>query len=202
MRRKAVLTITQSAFLLLFLLLSLGINATQSRHVKTPADKRAALEPASENMVSMLLLPDNRSPIHVVQAEGALVRLESDDGMAYGFAARIVSKRGVHVQVTMYRIGQVRQGDDVTGETLLEVGHFDLQKGAPIATRADGLQVPLALRLLDVNKGKRPANPMHPDDGGIGGIGFGQCCVNCDGLQTCACMVEADCAWCCSDACC
>jgi hypothetical protein len=182
--------------------------AAESHHTSLLQSYMGPQEPKT---VRIKLIRNNGGTVVVSQSVGNMILLKLES-RRFGLVVGVDDGRSA-VSITLVRI------EDTNHERLglaTELETFQINGESP--TRPDTLDFPLSIMMersgdaplsdasaVGFRKAERTAAPSQSLPRTAYADLFqdtGSCCVTCEGMQSCACAVEADCGSCCAPRCC
>ncbi len=146
--------------------------------------------------ITLKLTMPNGTWIRVTEQDGGLITMRRDKRVLTLAPQIVEDNRAV---ITIRLLANTDQGSRALFEKSIEVGRRSrypslrelAQEGLSFDLTVEGIQIGQIARST-LEPSVFPQGPDQP----------ATCCVSCDGVQTCACAVEATCGSCCSGPCC
>ena len=172
--------------------------------------QQATTTPFSNTAITLRISVDGREPVTLTQREGGLIRIEKllreegESSITVGFTPYVSDLATEAVSVKATQIVKIIRGGAVIGEGIKELDAIPVEKefAKDFSPSPDASSV-FSLQLISVKRTipeKRVAFITSPGpqilDGG------GSCCIICNRIQYCACVVATSCGSCCMGECC
>jgi hypothetical protein len=162
------------------------------------------------------LLRDDGKVVIMTQFVGKMMTT-TFNSQSFGLVPKVDDQSGA-VSIVLHRLGE-KVGDGV--RLAKEIETISVSKTSP--TRSSTVNLPFSLMIDEKSEisgetvrptpapasfltaaapGQRPQYLLRTAGLGFFQAGPNNCCVTCDGQESCACAVEADCGSCCAPRCC
>jgi hypothetical protein len=149
--------------------------------------------PESGSKVTLRLIFDNGAVFRVTQFEGAMIRIIRN-GTTIGLAAHIDVDHWNQVSAKVFNVVPVAMKDVDRGESITEMGSFDIGREASelpngdLGVKVEVLGIAYEVGNTDENKKTSRVHLLNRE---------GECCVTCSGITVCGGAVDAPCGSCC-----
>ena len=176
-----------------------------------PLSQQARTIPFSNTTITLQISVDGGEPVKVGQSEGGMIRIEKlprdgQPGLIIGFAPYISDPATETVSVRTMEITRIVKDGALIGEGIKELDNLLISKDfAEDFVVSPNSSSTFSLQLISVKR-RTPEKRVSFKAGSIFQVeieeGYGTCCVICNGIKYCGCIVETSCGSCCVGNCC